>query len=217
MDARDPHRPALTDAQIEAVVAGIAAGGGDTTDVRRLRAAVGVMRDGAIEAAPERLVARLVGLEGQARLGAALDRVADAVTGGVMGAVRAIVATLAYDSRVSPALAGFRGTSGAVQLVFASEVGEIHLHVTESAAGDGVVTVRGVIEAGDAESVSAAGGAVDGVAAGVFVLTRESDGTPTSAEIDEDGMFTARVSPGLYRGTLSMGPTCIDLGTLELP
>ena len=140
LDAHQPSQPTLTDAQIALVLgeASEAAGAADgrSPGVSRLRTAIETMRDGAMEAAPERLVARLVGLEAQARFGAALDGVADAV----MGAMRAIVATLTYDSRVSPALAGFRGTAGAVQLVFASEAGEVHLHVTESGGGDGVVT-----------------------------------------------------------------------------
>lgn len=217
MDARDPSQPGVTDAQIEAALGGASAGATDNSGMRRLRSAVSVMGDGAIEAAPERLVARLVRLEGQANLGAALDRVAEAVTSGVFGALRAIVATLTYDSRVSPALAGFRGTSGAVQLVFASEVGEIHLHVTESAIGDGVLTVRGVIEANDAHAQSPGGNASAGGAHGTFVLRRESDGTTISADIDEDMMFVARVTPGPYRGMLSVDGVSVDLGSLELP
>lgn len=159
-----------------------------------------------MEAAPERLVARLVGLEAQARFGAALDGVADAV----MGAMRAIVATLTYDSRVSPALAGFRGTAGAVQLVFASEAGEVHLHVTESGGGDGVVTVRGVLEpTGGADARGSGGGSI--------VLTPVAGGADVSGSIDEDEMFVLRVAPGLYRAMLRIGDASVDLGVLELP
>lgn len=224
-DTRLPSNDSpLTDAEIARVLG--EAGGPDAAGrgMARLRAVHRTMRDPAIEAVSEALIQRLIALESRARVGEVLDRVADAVTGAVMGAVRSIVATLAFDSRVSPALAGFRGTSGATQLAFTSEAGEIHLHITESgSAADSRVTVRGEFEAAEprpgAVASSAAGGPIGWIELTPRAGSESEAGSRAGirAEIDEDSMFTVRVAPGPYGVRLGLPDAEIDLGVLELP
>lgn len=202
----------LSDDQIN-TVADASAPGSVPPVAARLAAVVHTMRTQAIQPAPESLVQRLVRLQAQPGLIHGIDRVADAVAGALLGAVRSIVATLTYDSRVSPALAGFRGSASTTLLSFSCEMGEIHLQVTESGSSpDARVTVRGVFEPLPEFVVSP-----DSSEPSRVVLSPLAGGESVAADLDDDSMFVMRLSPGAYRAALRTGDVAIDLGPVELP
>ncbi len=189
---------------------------GEERSVAQIRAIVATMRDQAIEEAPESLVTRLVAIQTRIAIAGGLDRIAQVVTEIMAGVARTFMASLTYDSRVSPALAGFRGTGGATQLAFASPAGGIDLHVTESSGEVGSrVTLRGMIEPAEGPAAPVAHGAM------FWLIPSEAAAGQQpprlSAIIDEDSMFVLHVPPGTYRAMLRLAETAIDLGVLELP
>lgn len=220
---RQPAQPLpLTDAQIAAALNEAAATQPgvaplpETQAMSTLRLAISSLRDPAIEPAPEQLLRRLVALPTKVRMSQALDRAADAVTAAVHAVARTIIASLTFDSRSTPALAGFRGSAGATQLEFTCDLGEIHIHATESAqSSDGRLTVRGVFQPTDALN------SPPHEPPATFTLTpassRPATAFPITTTVDEDSMFVLHIAPGPYHATLRAAGTEIDLGVLELP
>jgi hypothetical protein len=216
----NPHNPAcpLTNAQI-AHAADRALGltpqpAPQTPALGRLRSIIDSLREPALEPAPETLIARLVALEGRPGTSDALDRVAAGLGDRVAGAVRLVLATLTFDSRVSPALAGFRGSASAIQLGFASEAGDVHVQIGEPDGPQSLVTIRGAFE----PAAAGEGGLRDGGPPSQFLLTPvDGRGPEACGDLDEDLMFTLHVAPGHYRARLHHGGVVIDLGELKVP
>ncbi|MCA9287328.1 MAG: hypothetical protein KDA05_02020 [Phycisphaerales bacterium] len=166
------------------------------TAIGQIRATVAAMGDRALEAAPASLVRRL---EAMGRVSAVGEAVAQ-----VTGALRRLVARVVFDSRVSPALAGFRGGADGRQLVFSSEAGDVHLRLSGPDERDPRVTIRGSVETTEASELQGAiariGGAED----------------RAEANIDEDGMFVLRIAPGSHPMIVRLARTEIDLGLLDV-
>ena len=116
--------------------------------------------------------------------------------------VRRLVAALQFDSRYSPALAGFRGVADAVQIAFAAEGCEIDLEVTEGESGRSAV--RGQIDADECE-----GWTVTAVA--------ERGGASDPVPADASGGFRLELEPGVYTLVLSREGTRIEAGPIPLP
>ncbi|MEZ6235739.1 MAG: hypothetical protein R3B68_16270 [Phycisphaerales bacterium] len=164
--------------------------------IGQVRATVAAIGDGGLEAAPASLVRRLEAMGRVSALGEAVAQVA--------GAIRRLVAQVVFDSRVSPALAGFRGGADGRQLVFSSEAGDVHLRLSGPDERDPRVTIRGAIEASDETELE---GAIARVGA---------SGGAAEASIDEDGMFVLRVAPGSHPMIVRLARTEIDLGLLDV-
>ena len=164
--------------------------------IGQVRATVAAMRDRALEAAPASLVRRLEAMGRVSPVGEAVAQVA--------GAIRRLVAQVVFDSRVSPALAGFRGGADGRQLVFSSEAGDVHLRLSGPDEREPRVTIRGSIEATDETELQGAIARIGGATGAA------------EASVDEDGMFVLRIAPGSHPMIVRLARTEIDLGLLDV-
>lgn len=170
----------------------------DAAIVARLRAVLETMAEPGLEAAPASLVRRLVSLDRRARRAEAVER---------FGAeLRRFIASVVFDSRVNPALAGFRGGTEGRQVAYSSEGGGVHLRVSGPDERDDRMALRGAIEW--------AGGVSDSGGGGWVRLTGR--GVDLSIDLDDDGMFATRLEPGAYQIVVALGDVEIDLGVLDV-
>lgn len=171
----------------------------------RLRRAVEAVRFDAADPVPESTLAaaRALGASLVARTGL-VDRLRDAFAL-ASEAVEAIVASVRFDSRLEPALAGLRGGSG-FALALAADGVEIDLECEPTEGGRFIVVGQ----------VSGPGpGAV-----GVEWFEESGDGLrpgPRSS-VDADGMFRTKLEPGrhLLRLVRAAAPP-IDSPPVDLP
>lgn len=167
----------------------------DRITVERLRTTVTTIADPAMQVAPAGLMRRLEALGRVTAVGEAVVQVA--------GVIRRLAATLTFDSRVRPALAGFRGVAEGRQLVFSSEAGEVHLRFTGPSESDPRITIWGSVES------------EDGAPAAGSVRLGEGDAA-LEADVDDDGMFVLRSPAGSYPLVVRVGGVEIDLGLLDV-
>jgi hypothetical protein len=171
----------------------------------RLRRAVEAVRFDAADPVPESTLAaaRALGASLAARVGL-VDRLRDAFAL-ASEAVEAIVASVRFDSRLEPALAGLRGGTG-FALALAADGIEVDLECEPTEGGRFVVVGQ----------ASGAGPAV----VGVEWFEESDDGLrpgPRSV-VDADGMFRATLEPGrhLLRLVRDAAPP-IDSPPIDLP
>lgn len=180
--------------------------------VQRLQAAVAVLSEVPLEQPPAALLSRLKALGRTTPLTEAVGHVA--------GTIRRFIATISFDSRVSPALAGFRGAAEGRQLVFTSPVGDVHLRLTGPSEGDPRITIRGCIEVAGAQTPPEAGAFARLGPPHAEPVSATTASVPDAGSIDgildEDAMFVIRAQPGAYPLTVRLGQTEIDLGILDV-
>jgi len=122
------------------------------------------------------------------------DRVADGV--------RSFIASLDFDSRLSPAVAGFRGIEEVAQVAFSAEPCEIDIEIQP--AEDGRTVLRGQIDADES--------------AGWAIAVVDQDGrTAAETEADADGAFRIRLDAGTYTLVLTRGEVRVEAGPFPLP
>jgi hypothetical protein len=108
------------------------------------------------------------------------------------------IATLVFDGRSKPMLAGYRG--GSVEhMTFESDLGEIDLHIAPKSSGR---QVRG--------QVSSMGHALGEV---VFLA---ADNAVFRATPDRHGVFMIDVAPGAYRIVCRVGDRAMEIPSLHL-
>lgn len=123
-----------------------------------------------------------------------VDRIADGV--------RSCIASLDFDSRFSPAVAGFRGVEEVAQVAFSA--GPCELDIEIQPTEEGQAGLRGQIDADDP--------------AGWNVAAVGQDGrTAAETDADADGAFRLRLDPGAYTLVLTRGDVRVEAGPFPLP
>lgn len=132
--------------------------------------------------------------------------------------VQQAVAKLVYDSRVEPALAGFRGDNDGFELTFDSEAGGIELQLEPETTGTqwrimGQVTANTPPAAETHEThtpeIPTPTIQVALVPPGTRVATVETDA-------DEHGMFSFSATPGTYDLLVRVGGTVVIVPNVEV-
>ena len=116
--------------------------------------------------------------------------------------VRSFLAALDFDSRLSPAVAGFRGVAEVAQVAFSAEPCELDLEIQP---GEGETSsVRGQIAADQPDG---------------WTLRFTDSAGHEAAEIEAgpDGSFRIDLAPGSYTITLERGTIRVEAGPLPLP
>ena len=124
------------------------------------------------------------------------------LVGRVADGVRSFLASLDFDSRVSPALAGYRGVADVVQVAFSAEPCQIDLEMHPHEAGG--TLLRGQIDADEP--------------AGWSVTIRGRDGQDAAfLHTSSDGSFRAMLPDGSYTMLLERGTVRVEAGPLNIP
>ncbi len=122
-----------------------------------------------------------------------------------------VLATLIFDSRLQPALAGYRGAGSGFHLSFESKPGMVDLEaepIERSSAGIATRPSWRLTGQIDAETP------VSNV--GVALVRRGSDRPAAQAVADEEGIFTLEAPPGRYDLYLRHDDSSIVLRDIEL-
>ncbi|USN98013.1 MAG: hypothetical protein H6810_07420 [Phycisphaeraceae bacterium] len=123
-----------------------------------------------------------------------VDRVAEGV--------RTILASLDFDSRLSPAIAGFRGVADVAQVAFSAEPCELDLEIHPGHADSSML--RGQIAAEDSDGW-------------VLGFVRAGGEEPARVEAAADGSFKIELPNGSYTIVLERGDVRVEAGPLNLP
>lgn len=129
--------------------------------------------------------------------------VGDAVAG--LGNVIEWIARCVFDSRGTPALAGFRGASEEMHLMFESEVGGLDLQIRPSRGGGrtGVVRLLGQVETDQRPETAE---------------LRDDNGVVCArSDVDRHGMFAFDASPGVYDVHIKLERGVLKATSINLP
>lgn len=121
-----------------------------------------------------------------------------------------VIATMTFDSRAQPALAGYRGSGSGFQLAFESSKGEVDLQVEPlGPPSPDPNSVRwqllGQVNAPQTEPIAA-----------VALVAANADEPTADTEADEHGMFTIEIQPGKYDLMVQIGDTVVVLKDLKI-
>lgn len=128
-----------------------------------------------------------------------------------MDSLRQLVATLTFDSRFQPALAGYRGGSTGFELGFTSAAGDIDLQAEpvqddRSASRD---TSRWRLIGQVSPNESAANQSMPDVAVALVRRDGAETDDAASADADEHGVFSIQAEPGRYDMHVRIGDTVV--------
>lgn len=146
--------------------------------VRRLQGAIRAMRSDDSVAPPADIVAKAKSL---------FSRLHQPLRRRWLEGLREIVATLVYDSRLQPALAGYRSARQAVQLSYSAEGASLDLQVDAGTASE---DQRNVIGQVSRPSPS--------VPLRIQFYTSDSPQPVAECPVDESGMFSLSIGAGRY-------------------
>lgn len=134
----------------------------------------------------------------------------------IEGAIRTILARLAFDSRLDGPIVGLRGGTGFVlSFEVDTDDGRADIDLECLPTND---AGTGLIAAGDAFDLVGQATGIDG--GSLTAVADDGSGQRFETTIDEHGMFRLRLAAGTYRVRLTpsaAGATPIELPTLELP
>ena len=122
-----------------------------------------------------------------------------------------VLATLIFDSRLQPALAGYRGAGSGFHLSFESKPGMVDLEAEPIERSSASIAIRpswrltGQIDAETPVSNM-----------GVALVRRGSDRPAAQAVADEEGIFTLEAPPGRYDLYLRHDDSSVMLPDIEL-
>ncbi len=123
-----------------------------------------------------------------------------------LAGLRRAVAALVFDSRLQPALAGFRGTAGARHLSWTSELGGVDLELSPPRPGtDPGWRILGQLAGNDRR-----GGAE------VSLVRRATGGEVAAGRCDERGTFRLLAGPGDYDVLIGLGSGTLVLENLRV-
>lgn len=117
------------------------------------------------------------------------------------------IAQLIFDSRATPALAGFRSAINKARLLYATDAGEVEIQIEppppgQKEAGQELVNILGHVES---EQTARA------------ACLHLPDDTPVvEAAIDEHGMFSLAVPSGSYQLTITLDRSTMKISSLDL-
>lgn len=116
--------------------------------------------------------------------------------------LRRLVASLDFDTRLTPAMAGIRGGATAAQVAFSSEAADIDLEITQ---GEGETwMIAGQIDADEEGDWS------------ITIVDRASEGVVREIHA-RDGAFRVELEAGSYALRLRRGGLEIEVGPLQIP
>ncbi len=116
--------------------------------------------------------------------------------------LRRIVASLDFDTRLTPAVAGIRGAATAAQVAFSSEAGDLDIEITP--AGVENWRIAGQVDADEDGDWS------------VTIVDRATD-APVRELDARDGAFRTTLAAGSYTLRLRRGDVEIEVGPLQIP
>jgi hypothetical protein len=151
---------------------------------------------------PSRAVARAKGL-----LASSQPR-----SSGFVEQVIEVVAHLIFDTRATPALAGFRGTASESHLIYLCNAGEIDIHIHRGSAGPSSSSVA----AAEGELVRVLGQVESEHRPHTARLRRPDDTTASQAAVDDRGLFTLEAPPGRYDLMIALDQNTIRVPALDL-
>ena len=123
---------------------------------------------------------------------------------------RTFLAALDFDSRLTPAVVGFRGVAEITQVAFSAEVCEIDLEI--SPGDDDHSTIRGQIEADDAAEESE-----HDTQPWTIEFTDDDGRTIEKITTEPDGAFRASLPDGSFTMVCTLGTTRVEAGPLNIP
>lgn len=130
-----------------------------------------------------------------------------AETPGWLAAARELIARLVFDSRLTPAVAGFRGGDDAFQLSYESEAGEVDLQCEPSYdARRHAWRIMGQVTPHQDLSVRR-----------VLVVPQGGQSPVAEVPVDADGLFTVQADPGAYTLYVEIDGQVITLPGIEFP
>jgi len=138
-----------------------------------------------------------------ARAKARFNRQRSSVLARALASIDRVIATLVFDSRAQPALAGFRGTDLSVRLSFECDLGDIDLEV--SGSGSCERSIIGQIHAHESMTDVRVGLTAPGM-------------TEVIAEVsvDPDGGFELAAFAGVFDLSILVGESLITVPSLEI-
>ena len=181
-------------ARIEQAIAGSAA---LADEAARLRLIFRVLSSEAVNTPPDAVKQRVFSLLGERK---------SSLIESILSGVRAAIATLSFDSRAVPALAGFRSASEAVELSFESELGEVDLRL-EPTMIQGVERWRAVGQLAATREPS-------GPATVSFVRS-DAAVEPICTTTDVHGAFQQQLEGGCYDVIIRLDDRALVLSDLE--
>lgn len=127
-------------------------------------------------------------------------------TPGLLERVKEIIATLVFDSRVAPAIAGFRGAPSGYQLAFSSDVADVDLQVVApETRGEPIFTIRGQVSSPASGATSPA------------VLTRPGETAPVATgAVDARGLFCIKTPPGTFDLRFALPDALLTVPSLQI-
>jgi hypothetical protein len=130
--------------------------------------------------------------------------------------LRQIVATLVFDSRVQPALAGYRGGSSGFELGFASDAGEIDLQAEpvrdERPTPSGATRWRIIGQVSPNEET----GDQPMPEVGVALVKRDEAKPARAIDADEHGVFTIQADAGDYDLHVRIGDAVVVIQDVRI-
>lgn len=128
-----------------------------------------------------------------------VDRLAEKAANGV----RTFLAALDFDSRLTPAAAGFRGVADITQVAFSAEGCQIDLEIQPEDSGQS--TIRGQIDADDEESPW------------TIAFTDTEGHAIATANTDPDGAFRVTLPDGSFTMVCEREGVRVEAGPLNIP
>ena len=126
---------------------------------------------------------------------------------GWLAAARELIARLVFDSRLTTAVAGFRGSDDAFQLSYESELGEVDLQCEPTLdAHRHAWRIMGQVTPNENLTVRR-----------VLVVPQGAQTPVAEAPVDADGLFTVQADPGSYTLYVEIDGQVMTLPGIEFP
>ncbi len=172
------------------------ANGGTQPELDRVRLLLQTLQTNESCEAPRELVWRIAGMMAPA---AQIDSSAP-----WWEVLQSVIATLVFDGRATPMVAGYRGVGTRGHITYATNLAELDLELSEHGGDEGQIDVRGQIQAEQ--------GRADEVA---FVFLRDPDRI-VSVIPDERGLFRLSLLPGAYSVHCRLGSVTMDVPEIHI-
>lgn len=118
--------------------------------------------------------------------------------------LQSVVATLLFDGRVSPMIAGYRGVGTPGHVVYATDFAELDLELSESTGDEGGIMVRGQVQS-------------DGASGKELRFVPSTDPARSTTVIpDEHGLFRAALLPGTYTIHCRVGEQAMTIPEIRI-
>lgn len=186
----------LSAADRQRLEARMASDGALRTRAERLRGVVAAMRSDNSIAPPPHAVERAYGI---------FESKAPAAAGSLWSQLKQVIAEIVFDSRVQPALSGYRGSDEGYQVSYAVPGGDVDIEVRPDADAAGHWSVIGQVSVADSEPIAVA-------------LRASGAAAPLLESMsDRQGVFRLRTDQvGSFELCLRLGGELLVLPRIEL-